>query len=86
MSIYENAIEYYSDINNNLFEVMNAKLQNLLKLKKIKDFINNQKDNNFGKEENKEDVKIIDNKNEKSDKKENKNNLNNNKVPKLNFK
>ena len=78
MSLYENAIEYYSAINNNLFEVMNAKLQNLLKLKKINDFINNQKDNNFGKEENKEDVKIIDNKNEKSDKKENKNNLNNN--------
>ena len=82
MSLYESAIEYYSAINNNLFEVMNAKLQNLLKLKKINDFINNQKNNNLVKEENKEDAKIIKNNNAKSDDKENKNNLNNNKEEK----
>ena len=54
MSLYERAIEYYSAINNNRFEVINAKLQNLLKSKKINEFIDLNKNNGIINEEKKE--------------------------------
>ncbi len=72
MSLYERAIEYYSAINNNRFEVINAKLQNLLKSKKINEFIDLNKNNGIINEEKKETKKkeIIEEENKEKEIKE----------------